>query len=120
VEENFVPNMVDISEEDKQWGMLCWLPVIGDIMAIIVLLTDERKARPFQKYNAVLSLALRVVIYVISGVLGWVVPCIGNGVLFVVGLVYLIILMLKAKDGEWVEVPWLSDFVVQQGWANKP
>jgi uncharacterized membrane protein len=119
VEENFVPNTVEISDDDKQWGMLCWLPIVGDVMSIIVLLTDERKARPFQKYNAVLSLALRVVIYVVSAVIGSIIPCIGNAVLFIAGLVYLIILMLKAKDGEWVEVPWLSDFVVQQGWATK-
>lgn len=119
MEENIAPNTVEISEEDKQWAMLSWLPVIGDIMAIIILLTDERKARPFQKYNAVLSLALRVIIYVVSAVIGSIIPCIGNTVLFVAGLVYLIILLLKAKDGEWVEVPWLSDFVQQQGWATK-
>jgi hypothetical protein len=34
--------------------------------------------------------------------------------------VYPIYLGIKAFQGEWVSVPYLSDFVVNQGWAEKP
>ena len=106
----------EITDDDKQWGMLAWLPIIGDIMSIIILLTEDRKNRPFQKYNAVLSLSLRMVGYVASGVVGWIIPCLGNTILFVALMVYLVILMLKAKEGEWVEIPFITDFCKNQGW----
>jgi len=96
----------DITQDDKLWSLLSWLfwPV-----GLIMLLMDEKKRRPFIKYNAVLSLAFWVVVLVTG--------TITVGCLAVVGLIYAIVLGVKSYQGEWVTVPMLSDFVKKQGWA---
>ena len=96
----------EITSDDKLWALLMWLfwP-----LGIVVLLMEDKKDRPFLKYNAVLSLAFAVVVLVTG--------TITLGCLAIVGAVYAIVLGIKAYKGEWVEVPMLSDFVRNQGWV---
>jgi len=113
VEENVVATY-DVTDDDKLWALLGWLlwPV-----AIVVLFLEDKKNRPFIKYNAVLSLALAAIGWVLGLVLSWIgVGC----VIAVAWLVYAIYLAIQAYQGKWVSVPWLSDFVVKQGWAQIP
>jgi len=97
----------EITQDDKLWALLCWL--IGVIVPIIVLLTEDKKNRPFVKYHAVLSLAFAVVWAVVGSI------TMGCGGLL--GLVYAIYLAIKAYQGEWIEIPWLTDFCKNQGWV---
>jgi uncharacterized membrane protein len=99
------PLNADITQDDKLWSLLSWLvwPV-----AIVVLFMEDKKVRPFIKYNAVLSLAFTVVLYVLG--------TITVGCLFVVGGIYLIVLAIQAYQGKWVTVPVLTDFVKKQHW----
>ncbi|HEC33523.1 MAG TPA: DUF4870 domain-containing protein [Chloroflexi bacterium] len=100
----------EITDDDKLWALLSWLfwPI-----AIIVLLLEDKKQRPFIKYNAVQSLALAIVGWIISAILTFVlVGC----VVGVAWLVYAIYLAIKAYQGEWVTVPFLTDFCKNQGW----
>ncbi|HHN94318.1 MAG TPA: hypothetical protein ENK17_06085 [Anaerolineae bacterium] len=94
----------EITQDDKLWALLSYIfcPLVG----IIALLLEDKKNRPFIKYNAVLSIILGILIIVLSGV------CIGVLVWF-----YAIYLGIKSYQGEVVEVPVLSDFVRNQGWA---
>jgi len=94
----------EITQDDKLWALLSYIfsPLIG----IIVLLIEEKKNRPFIKYNAVVSIILGVLAILLSGF------CIGILVWF-----YAIYLGIKSYQGEWVEVPVVSDFVRNQGWA---
>jgi len=94
----------EITQDDKLWALLSYIfcPLIG----IIVLLLEDKKNRPFLKYNAVVSIILGVLVIVLS----W--ACIGILVWF-----YAIYLGIKSYQGEWVEVPLVSDFVRNQGWA---
>lgn len=96
----------DVTQDDKLWALLSWIvwPV-----AIVMLLMDDKKSRPFIKYNAVLSLALWVVILVTG--------TITVGCLAVVGLIYAIVLGVQSFQGQWVKVPVLTDFVKKQNWA---
>ena len=96
----------DVTSDDKLWALLSWLfwPV-----AIVVLLMEDKKTRPFIKYNAVLSLAFTVVLYVLG--------TITLGCLLVVGVVYMIVLAIQSYQGKWVNVPVLSDFVKKQNWV---
>jgi len=96
----------DLTSDDKLWALLSWLfwPV-----AIAVLLMEDKKSRPFLKYNAVLSLSFTVILYVLG--------TITVGCLLLVGGIYMIYLAIMAFQGNWVEVPWLSDFVRKQGWV---
>ena len=112
-EENVVTAEGDITQEDKTWAMLSWIPLIGWIPAVIILLSEDKKGRPFQKYNAVQALALSIVM----GIIGSVLYVIAIGCLMhLVWLVYGIILMVKANKGEWVEIPVITDFCRNQGW----
>jgi uncharacterized membrane protein len=94
----------EITQDDKLWALLSYIfcPVIG----IIVLLMEDKKNRPFIKYNAVVSIVLGLLVAVLS----W--ACIGVLVWF-----YAIYLGIKSYQGELVEVPLVSDFVRNQGWA---
>jgi uncharacterized membrane protein len=100
----------EVTDDDKLWALLSWLfwPI-----AVVVLLLEDKKQRPFIKYHAVQALAVGVVGYVISGVLS----VIGVGcVLWLVVLIYQIYLAVKSYQGEWVEVPVITDFCKNQGW----
>lgn len=94
----------EITQDDKLWALLSYIfcPLIG----IIVLLIEDKKNRPFLKYNAVVSIILGI----LGVVLSW--ACIGILVWF-----YAIYLGIKSYQGEWVEVPLVSDFVRNQGWV---
>ncbi len=111
-EENVAPveGVAEVTDDDKLWALLSW--IVWPI-AIIVLLMEDKKQRPFIKYNAVQSLPLGVVGWLISLVLS----AIGIGcVLGVALLIYAVYLGIKAYQGEWVVIPWLTDFCKNQGW----
>jgi uncharacterized membrane protein len=116
MEENQVPTpeATDITDDDKLWALLSWLiwPV-----AILAIIMEDKKTRPFIKYNAVVSLVLGAVGSVLSAVLSAVIVGCFVGLAY---FVYAIILGIKAYKGEWVTVPWLTDFVKNQGWAWAP
>jgi uncharacterized membrane protein len=57
----------------------------------------------------VLSLALAVVLAVIGTITA--------GCLLVVGGIYVIYLAIMAYQGQWVNVPVLTDFIKKQGWV---
>lgn len=94
----------EVTQDDKLWALLSYIfcPLIG----IVVLLIEDKKNRPFLKYNAVVSIILGILIVVLS----W--ACIGVLVWF-----YSVYLGFKSYQGEWVEVPVISDLVRNQGWA---
>ena len=107
MEENVVTLDAEITDNDKLWALLSFIfsPLIG----IVVLLMEDKKNRPFLKYNAIVSIILGALWIVLSGI------CIGP--LF---WIYAIFLGIKAYKGEWVEVPVITDFVKNQGWASTP
>ena len=117
MEENQVPTpeAMDITDDDKLWSLLSW---ITGIVAVIVLFMEDKKSRPFVKYNAVMALVVVVVLSVLVAVIS-AITC-GIGAVTAIAYVYPIYLGIQAYQGKWVEVPWLTDFVQQQGWASKP
>ena len=94
----------EITSDDKLWALLSYIfcPLIG----IVVLLIEDKKNRPFLKYNAVVSIILGILVIVLS----W--ACLGVLVWF-----YALYLGIKSYQGELVEVPVISDLVRNQGWA---
>jgi uncharacterized membrane protein len=112
-EEEKVVTEGDITKDDKQWALLGWIPFFGWIFAVIVLLSEDKKARPFMKYNAVQAIAATVVF----GIIGAILYAVAIGCLLHIGwLVYGIMLMVKANKGEWVTIPVITDFCKNQGW----
>jgi len=101
------PMNSDITSDDKLWALLSWLlwPV-----AIVMLFIDDKKARPFIKYNAVNSLALNVIAWGSSIIA--IGACLGP-----LAFIYSIVLGIQAYQGKQVTVPVLTDFVKKQGWV---
>ena len=107
---------VGITDDDKLWALLSW--IFSPIVPIIVLLLEDKKVRPFIKYNAIQALALGVAGYVVSGIL---VPLVSIGCFTGLALlVYAIYLGIQSYQGNWITVPVVTDFCVNQGWIEKP
>jgi len=101
-------NFSDLTSEDKLWSLLSW--IIWPI-AVIVLFMDDKKSRPFIKYNAVNSLALNVVAW------GSTIIAIG-ACLAPLAFIYSIVLGIQSYQGKTVTVPVLTDFVKKQHWIS--
>ena len=56
----------DVTSDDKLWALLSWLfwP-----LAVVVLLMEDKKSRPFLKFHAVNSLAFGIVASIIVSIL---------------------------------------------------
>ncbi len=103
--------MNEITSDDKLWAALSWIffPV-----AVIALLMEEKKNRPFIKYHAVHSLAFTVIFSVILTIVS-AVTCGMGSVLGIVGFVVFYWAYL-AYQGQWVEISFVTDFVKKQNW----
>jgi uncharacterized membrane protein len=104
----------DLTSDDKLWALLAYLPFVGWIIAIVALLMDDKKSRPFIKFHSIQGIVLAVINGVVSGVLSAVVIGICTGI---AGVVYMLYIGYKAYQGETVSVPFVTDFIKNQGWA---
>jgi uncharacterized membrane protein len=94
----------EITDDDKLWSLLGY---IFGLIALIAVLMEDKKNRPFIKYNAVHALMLAVLVVLLS----W------TGCLWILPWVYGIYLGFKAYQGETIVIPVLTDFAKQQGWV---
>lgn len=116
MEENFDPTpemppvTSEVSSDDRLWGALSYFTLI----AIIMLLMDDKRARPFIKFHAVQAIAFAVVLAVLSIILGWI-PFLGC----IVPFFWLILLWpaIGAYQGKYVELPVITNFIRKQGWV---
>jgi len=101
----------EITSDDKLWAALGY-PIA--LIAIIVLLMDEKKNRPFIKFHAVQSLALNVVLFIIMIILG--VTVIGA---ICAPFVWLVTIWpaVEAYQGKYLEIPVVTNFIKNQGWV---
>ena len=106
--------VVGITDDDKLWALLSW--IFSPIVPIIVLLLEDKKVRPFIKYNAIQALVVSVVGYAISAILSAVLVGCFTGLAL---LVYVIYLAIQSYQGNWITVPVVTDFCVNQGWIEK-
>ena len=119
VEEATPPPAGDVNDNDKLMAALSY-PI--PIVAIIILLVEDMKARPFQKFHAVQALAVNVVLWVAIIILG----CILAAVTFFIGglcgliapFLWLVTLYwaYEAYQGKYFEIPWLTEFLRDQNW----
>ena len=100
----------EITSNDRMWAALSWLPIspLWPIVAIVALVMDDTKDRPFVRYNAVVSIATGIATIILTFVtLGL------GGLLFIVFLYW----AYKAYQGETVEIPVISNFCRDRGWV---
>jgi uncharacterized membrane protein len=97
-----------IGDDEKMWGALSQLiPIIG--LAVVFVL-DEQKNKPYVRYHAVTS-----VMVTILGTIITVVSCGLGGTLWALGTLFL---AWKAYEGEVIEVPWVSQFLLDKGYLD--
>jgi uncharacterized membrane protein len=118
-EEYTVPPAGDITDNDKLMAALSY-PI--PLVAIIILLAEDMKSRPFQKFHAVQALAANIVLWVVIVLLG----CILGAITFFIGglcgfatiLLWFITLYwaYEAYQGKYFEIQWLTEFLKKQNW----
>jgi uncharacterized membrane protein len=104
---------MDVTDDDKLWALLSW--ILAPVVPIIVLLLEDKKTRPFIKYNAIQALVVTVIGYVVSSVLSFIIVGCFTGIAV---LVYVIYLAIQSYQGKWVTVPVVTDFCKKQGWIS--
>jgi len=123
-EEMGTPVDVGITEDDKLWALLCYL--LWPLGSILVALMEDKKARPYIKYHAAQAGGLGVALWVLAFIVG----CILAAVTFLIGglggccgflpLLALLYYAYMAYQGDYFDIPYLTDFMAQQGWLEKP
>ena len=99
------PVSPDVTSDDKLWAALGY---VIPLIAIVVLFMEDKKNRPYVKFNAVQSLVATVVLTVLTTI---TLGC--GGILFLVMLWW----AYQAYQGQDVKIPMISDFIRNQGWA---
>jgi uncharacterized membrane protein len=114
-----VPPAGDITDNDKLMAALSY-PI--PIVAIIILIAEDMKSRPFQKFHAVQALAVNIVLWVVVTVLGCILGAItafiGGVCGWAVALLWFVTLYwaYQAYQGQYFEIPWLTQFLKKQSW----
>ncbi len=106
------PASADVTSDDKLWAALGY-PI--PIVAIIVLLMEDKKNRPFIKYHAFQSLALWIVYVVLGTIISIVTFGIG-GICFAVAWLAFLWWAYLAYQGKMFEIPVITNFLKNQGW----
>jgi uncharacterized membrane protein len=112
----------DITSDDKIWAALGY-PIFP--IAIIMLLMEDKKKRPFIKYHAVQALGTNVLILIVeilwgilSAILAAVTFGIGGVISCVAPLIWLVLIWpaILAYQGKYFEVPVITKFMRSQHW----
>ena len=106
--------VMDVTSDDKLWAALSY--VLAPVVGIIVFLMEDKKARPFIKFHAVQSIVASVAVWILVAIIAAVTLGIGGICAPVVWLVFLY-WAYKAYQGEMVNIPVVTNFIKQQGWA---
>ena len=96
----------EITSDDRLWAALAY--IFTPLIPIILMLLEDKKDRPFIKAHNVQALILGIVVIILAAV------TMGCGAILFLGLWFL---AYKAYQGEYVEIPWLTNFIKNQGWA---
>jgi len=102
-----------ITSDDQLWAALGY-PI--PIVALIVLLMEEKKQRPFLKFHAIQSIVLNIAIYIFIVVFSTV--TLGFGVICA-PLIWLVNLWpaFDSYNQNYTVIPVITDFIKKQGWV---
>jgi uncharacterized protein len=101
---------MEVSDDDRLFAALAY--VFSPLVPIIILLMEDKKNRPFIRAHNAQALAIGIVMII-------VVPIIAALTLGCGAIIYFIMLYwaYKAYQGETINIPVITDFVRNQGWA---
>jgi uncharacterized membrane protein len=103
----------EITSDDKLWAALGY-PLSP--LAVIALLMEDKKARPFIRYHAVQSIAFNIVLYVLIAIISIVTFGIGA---ICAPLFWLVVLWpaINAYQGKYLVIPVITNFLQKQNWV---
>ncbi len=103
---------MEVTSNDKLLALLAY--VFTPLVPIIILLMEDKKNRPFIKAHNSQALVVGVINFVLSLLLGWTLILSCVPVLIWFACVYW---GIQAYNGKLVEIPVVTNFVKNQGWA---
>lgn len=112
----------EINENDRLMAALSYpIPII----AIVILVSESNKQRPFQKYHAVQALGFwvaliiaEIVLFILSTIATVFTLGIGGLCFFCIPVLWLVSIWpaVEAYQGKYMELPVITDFIRNQGW----
>lgn len=96
------------NNDDKILAALCYL---FPLIALVLFLMEDKKNNPNLRPHIAQALAMGVLLFALSfiPIIGWLAD--------LVIAIYMILLAIKAYQGQEVIIPMVTDFVKNQGWA---
>jgi uncharacterized membrane protein len=115
------------TSDDKLWCGLSYFSqfVIPVVLPLILLFSEQTKGKEFVRHHAVTSLGLiaasavfEIVAFILYSIIIVILPPLACvlWLLFLAPIVPFVYYGIKALRGEYVEVPYLSEFLRKQGW----
>jgi uncharacterized membrane protein len=102
----------DVTSDDKLWSLLAY--VLTPIVPIIIYLMEDKKSRPFIRAHNAQALVVGIINLIIGVFLSWtlILACVPL-------LIWLVCIYwgIQAYGGKYVEIPVITNFVKNQGWA---
>lgn len=103
----------EITSDDKLWAALGY-PISP--LAIIALLMEDKKARPFIKFHAVQAIAFNIVLYVLIAII----IAITFGIFGLCAPIFWLVVLWPAYEafqGKYLEIPVITNFLRKQNWV---
>ena len=107
------PPTEEVTSDDRLWALLAYL--LSPLVPVIILLMEAKKNRPFLKAHYMQALILGIAFVIVGTVLSFI-PIVGCIWPFV-WLIIVVLYAIKANRGEYINIPIITNFVKQQGWA---
>ncbi|PIE81499.1 MAG: hypothetical protein CSA11_03940 [Chloroflexi bacterium] len=102
---------MDISDDDKLWVMLAW--VLTPLVPIIIMLMADKKERPFIRAHNGQALIWGLLTVLFGFALGSFLCGIPGLIMWLIGCYW----GWQGYQGSQVEIPVVTNFVKDQGWA---
>jgi uncharacterized protein len=100
-----------VSDDDRLWALLAY--VFTPLIPIVILLLEDKKNRPFLRAHNAQALAWGLINTAVSVVFSSWLCGIPSLAVWLIGAYW----GWQAYQGKMVEIPVVSDFVRNQGWA---
>ncbi len=106
------PVSTEATSDDKLWALLAY--ILTPIVPVIILLMEDKKNRPFIRAHNAQALVVGIINVIIGLVLSWtlILACVPLVIWFVC-----IYWGIQAYNGKYVEIPVITNWVKNQGWA---
>lgn len=100
----------DVTSDDKLWAALAYF--FSPIVPVIIMFMEDKKSRPYIRAHNAQALVAGIVMAIVVPILAGL--TLGCGALLGFVMWYW---AYKAYQGEAINIPVISDFVKNQGWA---